>query len=100
MEPEEAAEARELLSCDEDTAGGLMKREYLAYSIASIVGYVIEDLRRNAEAYSDFDVQYVYVVDERKRLVGVLRLQFELPSQMETIPPRGVSRTCGVSRAW
>jgi len=46
MEPEEAADARKLLGYDEDTAGGLMRHEYLSYSLSSTVGDVIEDLRK------------------------------------------------------
>ncbi len=66
MEPKESADARVLLTFDEDTAGGLMKTEYLAYSYDSTVGDIVEDLRLNAETYSDFDVQYAYLVDESK----------------------------------
>lgn len=84
MEPEEAADARELLNYHEDTAGGLMKTEFLAYSDASTVGDIVEDLRANAETYSDFDVQYAYLVDESSRLVGVLRLRDLLLSSYNT----------------
>lgn len=84
MEPKEAAEAREFLAYDEDTAGGLMRSEYLSYPLVSTVGDVIQDLRRNAETYSDFDVQYAYVVDERNKLTGVLRLRDLLLSTTHT----------------
>jgi magnesium transporter len=84
MEPKEAADARVLLTFDEDTAGGLMKTEYLAYSYDSTVGDIVEDLRLNAETYSDFDVQYAYLVDESKKLVGVLRLRDLLLSSYNT----------------
>lgn len=75
MEPEEAAEARELLAYDEDTAGGLMRSEFLAFELNATVGSVTEDMRTNAEIYSDYDVQYAYIVDAEKRPVGVLRLR-------------------------
>jgi|UniRef100_UPI00404A32B2 magnesium transporter len=75
MEPEEAAEARELLRYDEDTAGGLMRSEFLAYPLGATVGDVTEDMRSNAEIYSDYDVQYAYIVDADQRPAGVLRLR-------------------------
>ncbi len=75
MEPEQAAEARQLLAYDEDSAGGLMRTEFLAYPATATVRDVVEDMRTNAEEYSDFDVQYAYVTNEDARLAGVLRLR-------------------------
>jgi magnesium transporter len=84
MEPEEAAEARELLGYDEDTAGGLMRSEFLAYPLTAKVGDVTEDMRANAEVYSDYDVQYSYIIDAGEQLVGVLRLRDLLLSTTDT----------------
>lgn len=84
MEPEDAADARGLLAYEEDTAGGLMKTEYLAYSMDSTVGDIVDDLRLNAETYSDFDVQYAYLIDGSRRLKGVLRLRDLLLSSYNT----------------
>lgn len=84
MAPEEAAFARELLAYDEDTAGGLMRTEYLAYPLYSTVGDVVEDMRKHAETYSDFDVQYAYLVDDHKILMGVLPLRDLLLSTSDT----------------
>jgi len=75
MEPEQAAGARLLLTYDEDSAGGLMRTEFLAFPQTATVRDVVEDMRSNAERYSDFDVQYAYVVDRETRLAGVLRLR-------------------------
>ena len=85
MEPEEAAEARGLLAYDDDTAGGLMRSEFLAYSLSATVGSVTEDMRMNAEVYTDYDVQYAYIVDVEKRPVGVLRLRDLLLSTRDTL---------------
>lgn len=86
MEPDAAAGARQLLSYDENSAGGLMRTEFLAYPETATVRDVVEDLRQNAETYSDYDVQYAYVVGPQARLVGVLRLRDLLlnPSQRKT----------------
>ncbi len=75
MAPEEAAEARSLMRYDPNTAGGLMITEYLCYPQSLTVADVLQDLRQNAEEYSDFSVQYAYVHSDGDRLVGVLRLR-------------------------
>ena len=75
MEPLAAAGARRLLSYDEDSAGGLMRTEFLAYLETATLRDVVDDLRENAEVYSDYDVQYAYIVNPLAQLVGVLRLR-------------------------
>ncbi|MCC6490156.1 MAG: magnesium transporter [Candidatus Hydrogenedentes bacterium] len=75
MTPEEAKDARALLVYPPDTAGGLMITEYLAYSDKLRIHDVLNDLRENAETYSDYGVQYVYVVSDKGMLVGVVRLR-------------------------
>ena len=84
MEPKVAADTRELLAYDPETAGGLMRSDYLAYPSSATVANVVEDLRAQAEIYSDFDVQYAYVVDNEGQLVGVLRLRDLLLSTSQT----------------
>ena len=56
MNPEEADEARELLEHHPRTAGGLMVKEFVVYPQTLKVGEVLEDLRTNAELYSDYGV--------------------------------------------
>ena len=75
MNPEEAEEVRKLLEHDPDTAGGVMITEFVVYSQALTVGDVLDDLRTNAEAYSDYGVQYAYVSSMKNTLIGVLRLR-------------------------
>ncbi len=75
MDPRVAAEARQLSQYPADAAGGLMITEYLSYRQNASVGEVIADFQSNAEAYSDYDVQYAYVVRRSGVLVGVLRLR-------------------------
>ncbi len=73
MEPEDAADARKLLSYPADTAGGLMVTELLKFDSRATVQDVLDDLREKADEYSDYDVQYAYVITREERLVGVLR---------------------------
>lgn len=75
MTPEEAQDARALLVYPSNTAGGLMITEYLAYNESLRVHDVLNDLRENAETYSDYGVQYAYVVSDKGNLVGVVRLR-------------------------
>ena len=75
MDPEEAREARHLLTYPADTAGGIMITEYVVYPQDRTVGDVLDDLHRNAEVYSDFGMQYAYVQSANETLIGVLRLR-------------------------
>jgi len=75
MSPAEAVEARELMRYPPDTAGGIMIKEYLAYARGDRIGDVLADLQANRQKYSGYDVQYLYVLDESAKLVGVLRMR-------------------------
>ncbi len=75
MQPEAAADARLLTSYPPGVAGGLMITEYLWHYETSVVDDVIRDFREHAEIYSDYDVQYTYIVTEEMVLIGVLRLR-------------------------
>ena len=75
MDPKEAANARKLLKYAADTAGGIMITEFLAYKMDSKVSDVLRDLRENVEVYSDLTIQYIYVVNEKLSLVGVIPLR-------------------------
>ncbi len=74
MAPEEAREARQFLEYPADTAGGLMVSEYLSYHAENRISDVLADLQANRETYVDYHVQYIYVTDDQKKLVGVLRM--------------------------
>jgi magnesium transporter len=85
MDPEEAAQARQLTSYDPESSGGLMITEFLQYREGQSVRDVLDDLRANANDYTDYDVQYAYVVKaESDELVGVLRLRDLLLSRDPT----------------
>jgi magnesium transporter len=63
------------MAYSEGCAGSLMRGGAVTFPVASTVGEVLADLGEHAEDYSDRDVQYLYVVDEAGKLVGVLRLR-------------------------
>jgi magnesium transporter len=75
MAPEEASDARRLLEYATDTAGGVMITEYLAYPGDWTITQVLHDMEAKREAYADYSVQYLYVVDDAGRLEGVLPLR-------------------------
>ena len=70
-----AEKIRKLLSYPENSAGALMITEYLSYDTHLQVKDVLDDLRAHGELYSDYDIQYAYVIDDDGKLVGVLRLR-------------------------
>ena len=75
MDPYLADKLAELASYDDDTAGGLMITEVLAFRQFSTVNQVLETLRRDVDRLRQLEVQYAYVIDISRRLVGVLRLR-------------------------
>lgn len=83
MEDEDAIEdIVDLLNYDEDTAGGLMQKEFIQARIDWPVDRCIVELRRQAR---DVERVYtIYVVDEMKRLVGFLSLKSLLYAKPKT----------------
>ena len=75
IEPQEARKIRKLMSYPENPAGALMITAYLAYLSHQQADEVLEDLRRHGEKYSDYEIQYAYVVSDAGKLLGVLRLR-------------------------
>lgn len=73
MGVENAAEIRQLLGYKEDTAGGLMTTQYVAMHTDDTVEETTEYLRDLPDDYPT--VNYVYVLDEYDKLVGVLSLR-------------------------
>jgi magnesium transporter len=67
--------AREIMEYPDDTAGAMMSFEFLAYNEDATCGALIEDLQTHQARYSDFDVQYAYIISSSRRLKGVLRMR-------------------------
>lgn len=73
MEKEEAEDVQELLEHEEDTAGGLMTTEYLAFPPDMTVEEAIRELR--LEAPDVETIYYLYILDGSERIVGILSLK-------------------------
>ncbi len=71
----EVDDVRALARYAPDVAGGLMVTEILHYPESATVQQVVDDLRRHAAVYADYNVQYVYVTGRDQVLVGVLRIR-------------------------
>ena len=84
MPRSDASKVRSLVDYDDEVAGGIMLVEYLAFRELDTVGGVIEYMRTHVDELSDFSVQYVYVIDAKKKLLGVLRLRDLLLSPNHT----------------
>lgn len=80
MEAQPAADVRELLEHEEKTAGRIMTREFFALEEDVTVAETIAALQRRSEEFEM--VFYVYVVDRRDHLVGVVSLR-----KLLTTPP-------------
>lgn len=70
---EDSKEVRELLTHDEETAGGIMAKEFVSVNQNATAEEAIQEIRRKAEEVQE--VFNVYVVDDGGRLVGVLSLK-------------------------
>ncbi len=83
MDDEEAAEdIVDLLNYDEDSAGGIMQKEFIQAKMDWPVNRCLVELRRQAE---DVEKIYtIYVVDDSNKLVGMLSLKRLLFSNTKT----------------
>ncbi len=73
MEPSEAEDVAELLEHEEDTAGGLMTTEYVAFPPEATVVQTLEKLRAMANEVET--IYYLYVTDPSDRVIGVASLR-------------------------
>jgi magnesium transporter len=76
IEKEEAEDIQELLSHEEDTAGGLMTNEFIAYLTETKVKDAIMKFRRDAEEVEP--VYYIYVIEANGKLIGAVSLRYLL----------------------
>jgi len=73
MEPKEAHEVEELLEHEEDTAGGLMTTEHVAFSPSLTAAEAIRRIRDEAKEAET--IYYLYVTDPQEHLLGVFSLR-------------------------
>jgi len=81
LEKEDAEDIQELLEHEEDTAGGIMTNEFIAYRPEITVKEAIEKFRQDAEEVET--VYYIYITDADEKLKGVVSLRELLLSSPE-----------------
>jgi len=69
-----SAEVRELLTYNEDTAGGIMNPSVLTVNSDMTVQDVLNHIRIKAEQ-DNMELYYIYVVDKQNHLLGVVSLR-------------------------
>jgi len=79
-----------LLSYDEETAGGLMAKEFICANVDWTVGETLDNLRKQAQEIDH--VYTVYVVSEHNKLLGTLSLKTFLYADNDT-PIKDLYRT-------
>lgn len=79
---EAAADIVDLLSYHEDSAGGLMQKEFIQVNMDWPVNRCLVEMRRQAKNVER--VYTIYVVDEKNRLVGFLSLKSLLYANPKT----------------
>ena len=73
IDEQDSVEVKELLGHEEDTAGGIMAKEFVSVHQDSTIDEAIQEIRRKSEEVED--VYYVYVTDEDGKLVGIISLK-------------------------
>ncbi|MHB8835763.1 MAG: magnesium transporter [Candidatus Methylomirabilia bacterium] len=83
MELERSEDVRELLTHEEDTAGGLMTTDFIALKTGYTVDQTIVALRQAAREAEN--IYYLYVLDDLGHLVGVVTLRSLIVSSPERL---------------
>lgn len=74
-----SAEVRELLTYNEDTAGGIMTPVVMTVNVDMTVEEVLSSVRVQAQE-ENMELYYIYVVDKQNHLLGVISLRKLLTS--------------------
>jgi magnesium transporter len=81
LEPPESAKVTQLMHYPEDSAGGIMKDEFIAIAEDQTIGQAL-DLVRKRDEEEFAEVSYLYVIDINHKLVGILSVRdlvFRMP---------------------
>jgi len=73
LEKEDAEDIQELLEHEDDTAGGLMTNDYIAYSPLMTVQEAMEQFKIHAREVEN--IYYIYILDKEERLIGITSLK-------------------------
>lgn len=91
LDPPESAKVTQLMRYPEDSAGGIMKDEFISLPHSMNVGEALDMIRRKGE--EEFQgVSYVYVVDDRQKLTGIVSVR-DLVFRQPTRPIADIMNT-------
>lgn len=83
LDPPESAKVTQLMRYPEDSAGGIMKDQFIALPHTMTIGQGLDLIRKKGE--EEFQgASYVYVVDDRQKLSGIVSIRdlvFRPPSR-------------------
>lgn len=82
MDEEDAEEIREILEYPRNTVGSIMTTEFIAFTREKTVSEVIDTLRQSPPP--EETIYYLYVVDEKGHLAGVVNLRQIIVSMPQT----------------
>lgn len=83
MEDEDEEDVRALLAYPEDSSGGIMTTEFAHVPGEYNVGEALSFLRSNEDALEDEFMYYVYILDNEKKLQGVITLRDLVTSPLD-----------------
>lgn len=73
IDKEDSHELRELLSYDENTAGGIMAKEYIAINETRTISEAVRDIQEKAEEVDQF--YNIWITDDQNKLLGIVSLK-------------------------
>ncbi len=74
LEPPESVRVTQLMRYPEDSAGGIMKDEFIALSADSTIEQGLQTIRNRGESEPEGRA-YIYVVDDQQKLNGIVSLR-------------------------
>ncbi|MCR6109343.1 magnesium transporter [Bacillus sp. A301a_S52] len=83
LEEKDAQDIKELLAYEEETAGAIMTKEFISLRASSTIKEVIEVLRQ--EGPDAETIYYLYVINEKFELVGVVSLRDLITSEPDSL---------------
>jgi magnesium transporter len=72
LDEDVAAETRRFMAYADGTAGAIMYNEFVSFTADMTVEDILNDIQSKREKYIEYGVQYAYVLDAEKKLLGVL----------------------------
>jgi magnesium transporter len=73
MDEEDSTDVKELMRYEENTAGGIMAKEYISVNTNDNIGQAIKRIKENEKDIEE--LYYIWVTDEQNKLAGIISLK-------------------------